>query len=86
MQIMQMALRVLQMHQPKQNFHCLAESKQWEALAFMGMQIKQYICLKQKEAIFTVSSKPLKLVDQFIYLSSSISSTEIDLSVCLAKA
>ena len=36
----------------------------------------KYLCLKQKGAIFTISSKSLELIDQFTYLVSNISSTE----------
>ena len=45
------------------------------------MQIKQSSCFKQEEAISTLSSKPLKLVDQFTYLGSNISSTESDVNI-----
>ena len=41
---------------------------------------------KQKGTISTLSDKPLKFISQFIYLSSNISSIEIDVSICLAKA
>ena len=44
------------------------------------------MCFKQKGANPTLSGKPLKLVDQFTYLVSNISSTEIDVNICLAKA
>ena len=33
----------------------------------------------------TLSGKPLKLVDQFIYLNSYISSNENDVNICLGK-
>ena len=36
----------------------------------------EFMCFKQGEAIYSLSSKPLKLVDQFTYLDSNISSTE----------
>ena len=36
----------------------------------------EFMCIKQKGTISTLSGKPLKLVDQFTYLSSNISSTE----------
>ena len=38
----------------------------------------EFIDFKQKEAISTLSEKPLKLVDQFTYLGSKITSTEKD--------
>ena len=39
----------------------------------------------QEGTISILSGKPLKLVDQFIYLSSSISSSENDVNIYLAK-
>ena len=41
------------------------------------------LCFKQKGAIST--GKPLKLVDQFTYLGSNISSTESDANIFLVK-
>ena len=35
--------------------------------------------------LFPLSGKPLKLVDQFTYLRSNISSTESDMKIRLAK-
>ena len=40
---------------------------------FVNVNKTEYMCLKPKGAIYT---KPLKLVNQFKYLSSNISSTE----------
>ena len=40
---------------------------------------------KEKGVIYIQSGKPLKLVDQFTYLSSNISSTESDVIICLMK-
>ena len=45
----------------------------------------EFICFKQKEAIFTLSVKPLKLVDQFTYLGNNISLTESYVSIHLGK-
>ena len=39
------------------------------------------MCFKQEEAIFILSGKPLKLVNQFIYLGGYISSTENNFNV-----
>ena len=36
----------------------------------------EFTCFNQDGAISSLNNKPLKLVDQFIYLSSNISSTE----------
>ena len=46
----------------------------------------EYMFFKQKRTISTLRSKPLKLVDQFTYLSSNISSTESDVKIRFAKA
>ena len=45
----------------------------------------EFQSFKQGVAISTISGKPLKLVDKFIYLGSNISSTERDLNICIAK-
>ena len=52
---------------------------------YMNANKMEYMCFKQKGAICTFSSKPLKLVYQFTYLSSNISLTESDVNICLAK-
>ena len=46
----------------------------------------EYICFKQEVAIFTLRGKPLKLVNQFTYLGSNISSTESDANIRPKKA
>ena len=47
----------------------------------------EYMCsFNKKEPYPTLSGKPLKLVDQFIYFDSNISSTESDVNIRLAKA
>ena len=46
----------------------------------------EFICFKHERAITTLSSKPLKLVDQFPYLGSNILSTESGINIHLAKA
>ena len=45
----------------------------------------EYIHLKQKGTISNLSGKPLKLVDQFTYLSSNISSTVNDVTIWIVK-
>ena len=50
----------------------------------MNANKTKYMCFKQ-EAISTISSESLKLVDKFIYFDSSVSSTESDVNICLAK-
>ena len=43
------------------------------------------MCFEREVAISILNGCPLKLVDKFKYLGSSISSTENDVNVCLAK-
>ena len=45
-----------------------------------------FMWFKQGGALSTPSGEPLKLADQFTYLSSNISSTESDINICLVKA
>ena len=44
------------------------------------------MCFNQEGSIYTLSGGPLKLVDMFTYLISSISSTESDVNIHLVKA
>ena len=46
----------------------------------------EYMCFNQRGDISTLKVDPLKLVDKFIYLGSSVSSTENDINTWLAKA
>ena len=43
----------------------------------------EFMCFNQDAAIFSLNSKPLKFVDQFIYLWNSISSTESNGNKCI---
>ena len=52
----------------------------------MNVNKTEYMCFNQEEAIYTLNGEPLKLVDKFTYLSSSVSSTESDVNMCFAKA
>ena len=45
----------------------------------------KFMCFKQEGDISTLSIKPLKLLDQFTYLGSNISSTERDINICFTK-
>ena len=45
----------------------------------------EYMCFNQIGNISTLHGSPLKLVDKFTYLGSSVSSTETDISMRLAK-
>ena len=53
---------------------------------YMNTNKTEYMCFNREGAISTQNGAPLKLVDNFTYLSSSVSSTERDVSMCLAKA
>ena len=44
------------------------------------------MCFKQERALFSVSRKPLKLIDLFTYIGGNISSTISDLKIHLTKA
>ena len=44
----------------------------------------EYMCFNQRGDIATLKGEPLKLVDQFTYLGSSVSSTEKDINMQLA--
>ena len=46
----------------------------------------EYMCFNWEGAILTLNGSPLKLIDKSSYVSSSISSTESDVNMCLAKA
>ena len=64
---------------------CHSEEQATEDIGlYINANKTEYMCFKQG-AISTLSSRPLKLVDLFIYLSSNISS-ENDANICLVKA
>ena len=46
----------------------------------------EYMCLNQTDDISTLGGSSLKLVDKFTYLGSSVSPTEKDIDMRLAKA
>ena len=46
----------------------------------------EYMCYNQKGYISTLDGTPLKLVDKFTYLGSSVESTEKDIDTRLTKA
>ena len=48
--------------------------------------MKEYMCFKREVAISTLIDGPLKLLDKFMYLGSSVSSTESDVNIRRAKA
>ena len=61
------------------------------AAAGIGLHVKtahktEYMCFYQTGDISTLNGSSLKLVDKFTYLGSSVSSTETDINMRLAKA
>ena len=44
------------------------------------------MCFNENGTISSLNSKPLKIVDQFIYLDNNISSTGSDINIILDKA
>ena len=60
------------------------------AAAGIGFQVNadktEYMCFNQAGDISTLNGSPLKPVDNFTYLGSRVSSTEIDIDTWLAKA
>ena len=60
------------------------------AAAGIGLHVNahktEYMCFNQRGNISTLNSSSLKLVNKFTYLGSSVSSTETDINMQLAKA
>ena len=60
------------------------------AAAGIGLHVNahktEYMCYNQTGHITTLDGTPLKLVDKFTYLGSSVSSTEKDIDTRLMKA
>ena len=61
-----------------------------QATAGIGFHVNtdktEYMCFNQRGNISTLKGSPLKLVDKFIYLRSSVSLTENDINTRLVKA
>ena len=61
-----------------------------QAAGSIGLHINadkmEYICFNQRGDISTLKGGPLKLVDKFTYLESSVSSSEKDMNMQLVKA
>ena len=53
-----------------------------QAAAGIGLHVNahktEYMCFNQRDDISTINGRSLKLVDEFTYLGSSVSSTETD--------
>ena len=61
-----------------------------KAVGIIGLHVNadktEYVCFNPEGDISTLNDGSLKLVDKFPYLGSSISSTGIDINICLTKA
>ena len=61
-----------------------------QAAAGIGLHVNthtmEYTCFNQRGDISTLNDSSLKLVDKFIYLGSSVSSTKTDINTWQAKA
>ena len=70
-------------------FFSFLESFLERAAAGIGLHVNahktEYMCYNQTGDITTLDGTPLKLVDKFIYLESSVSSTEKDIDTRLTK-
>ena len=53
---------------------------------YMNSDKTDFMSFKQDGTISTLNAKSLKLIDQFTYFGSNISSTESDVSICIGKA
>ena len=82
-----MTLRFWQIHPIKPKHYCIV----WNGLAAsIGPHVNahktEYMCYNQTSDISTRDGAPLKLVDKFTFLGSSVSSTEKDIDTRLTKA
>ena len=67
----------------------LLHSLEWAAAGIslhVNAHKMEYMCFNQRGDISTLNGSSLKLVDKFTYLGSSVSSTETDINMQLAKA
>ena len=81
-----MTWRFLQTYLLKPNSCCIVWSRQQETLVSTWRQRKLYMSFNREGAISTLNGGSLKLVDNFSYLDSNVSSTESDVNIRLAKA
>ena len=70
--------------QAKSLLHCLEQSAGSIGL-YVNADKMEYMCFNQKRDISTLNGGSLKFVDKFTYLGSSISFTENDINMWLAK-
>ena len=71
--------------QAKSQLHSLEQAADGIGL-HVNADKMEYMCFNQKGDISTLNGDSLKLVDKFTYLRSSLSSTEKDINMRLAKA
>ena len=71
--------------QAKTQLHSLEQTVAGIGL-YVNIDKMEYMCFNQRGNISTVNGSSLKLVDKFTYLESSVSSTETDIHMRLAKA
>ena len=67
----------------------LLHSLEWAATGiglYVNVHKTEYMCYNQTGDISTLDGTPLKLVDKFTYLGSSVASTEKDIDTRLTKA
>ena len=65
--------------------HYDQEQSAWGIGLHFNANKKEYLCFKREGAIFTLSRRPLKLVDKLTYLGSNISPTVNDVNMRLVK-
>ena len=82
-----MTLRYWQIQPTKPKHYCIVWN---ETRAGIGLYVNahktEYMCYNQTGDISTLEGTPLKLVDKFTYLGSSVSSSEKDIDTQLTKA
>ena len=69
---------VLLANTPAQTKYSLYCWEQAVSVLHVNADKTEFMCFNQDGATFTSNGKPLKLVDQFTYFDSNISSTETD--------
>ena len=52
---------------------------------YMNWDKTKFMSFPQGDTTSSLNGKPLKLIDQFIYLNSNISSTESNNNICIGK-
>ena len=76
-----MTWRYWQIHPTKPKNYCIV----WNEQPQVNAHKTEYMCYNQTGNISTLEGTPLKLVDKFTYLGSSVESTEKDIETRLTK-